>query len=362
MSTTECPGCRQAVAIPEPAPLTLSCPSCGAPVDVAARAPSDAPDAPTPSPAAAPVAGTPKVRRTGTRARAASQGGGNAPRRVLSFGSLLGRSFSTWGRNLVPFTLASLVVFSPMVAFQVLCMPHRTPTADDGPMAQLEGLLMGAFSLLLSSALAFGVFETLRGRPAPVGACLGKGFSRLGSVVWTAIVLGAFLLLAAVGSAMLAAPIVILATKIGPDGIVGGFLVGLAVAAPMMLASALFFYAIPAATVERVSGKRAVDRSVDLGRRNLAPTFWVVALLTALDAAVVVGTLLAARGPDTVQVVGRLVFEVPTYDVALRVWGPFAFGVLVSAPLKAVAAAVGYHDLRTAREGVDAAAIAKVFE
>src|SRR5262249_55387037 len=133
-------------------------------------------------------------------------------------------------------------------------------------------------------------------------------------------------------------------------------------AIPLGIVMALFWVAVPAATMERLGPGQALTRSKNLTRGNMMASFWIVALpvIVGFGAGLLVEAT-AKQGATTVGD-GFFVYEVPVYDRLQVALAPLALQVLVLGPITAVAAAVGYHDLRVAQDGVSLDELAKVFE
>jgi hypothetical protein len=111
--------------------------------------------------------------------------------------------------------------------------------------------------------------------------------------------------------------------------------------------------AVPAAVVERPGVVGAIQRSFDLTRGSRWPLF---------AAGGVVLVVLWALSLVTQVAFGLAAFAIPGgQGVAFRMIGTQLGNALFSV-IPAVAIAVSYHDLRLAKEGVDTAELAKVFE
>jgi hypothetical protein len=240
---------------------------------------------------------------------------------TFTLGAVVGRTFATWGRNLLPFAIVSFVVHVPSLLATIAIGPVQ-PWAG---VAGLSGpfwantLLASLLSLLSTGALTHGVLEHLRGRRAGVARMFRVGAARLGPVVLAAL---ATWILFVLGLAFLLVP---------------GIAVGCAL-----------FVAIPAAVVEPgigLGGALRRSRALTKGHR------WAILVLGLLVylATIAFGAPMALLGLTNV-------LPFPVTAVVTQALGALA------APLWSVAAAVAYHDLRVAKEGVATADLVKVFE
>src|SRR5262245_39520662 len=95
---------------------------------------------------------------------------------------VLARTFAIWLRNLLPFTVLTLIICSPRLVF-AFASRSRFEVAE-----LLTFLLIDPFvHTVVTAALIFGVFERLRGRAAGIGACLRTTLSRLLPVLGVAL-------------------------------------------------------------------------------------------------------------------------------------------------------------------------------
>jgi hypothetical protein len=235
--------------------------------------------------------------------------------RPFSAGEVIGRSFSVWLRNFVPFSVVTLLINVPL-----LVLAAAAPL-DAGPAwSLLLNAVSGLAELVVAGALTYGVLEALRGSRVPLGMLLRTGFAKLGRVFVVSLGVGVRVFL---GTLLLVIPGIVLFCRL--------------------------YVAIPAAVVEPIDPTDAIDRSRTLTEGSRWGIFLValVAFLVTLVVGGVAGLVLVLGGsalpPRVIAVLGT------------------AIGALAS-PLAACASAVAYHDLRVAKEGVDPAALVKVFE
>lgn len=255
----------------------------------------------------------------------------------FTVGAVVSKTLRVWWAHLGPFTAISLVVFAPMLAgFGVLSWDvlqrARAGTAPEtaagwasvAALALAAAAVTIALSVVQMGAVTYGTIRWLHGERAPLGRMLRVGWQRGLPVVGTAILLW---LGTVAGALLLVVP-----------GIV------------FLVAASL---AVPAAVVEQPGVARALRRSFELTRGHrwqvFAAGLVVVVLQWALSAALqVVSLLLVALLP-------------PAWALGGGIFASQLGNVLFSA-VPVVAVAVCYHDLRLAKEGVDTAELARVFE
>ncbi len=237
------------------------------------------------------------------------------PRQRLQVGRVVGRSFSVWRRNLVPFSIVTLFFHLPVLALAAT-MPD-----DPGPAHRLlDQLLSAAAQLLVTGALTSGVIVSLGGGRASVRALLRSGVDGFGTVFVTGLRVGLWVLLGVI-----------------------------LLVVPAIAWYCALFVAVPAALSEPGLGSSAdaLRRSRELTEGNR----WAI-LAVALTMAVVTASGALAAG------VAVAVAAVPRAAALLLV----SVVVALARTLLACSAAVAYHDLRAAREGVSPSDLAKVFE
>lgn len=233
---------------------------------------------------------------------------------AFSAGSVIGRSFSIWFRNFVPFSIVTLVVHVP-----VLVLAGLAPLEGGPGWNVADRLLSGLASLVVTGALTYGVIASLRGGRAGLGTLFSAGFGKMGSVFAASFRMGLWLLL---GTVLLVVPAIV-------------WYCGL-------------YVAVPVAVVEDVDSSDALERSRTLTKGHRWAIFAVVAVVF------VVTILLASASGALVVLLEAVPHPIPVLLAATIIALVTAFG--------ACAAAVAYHDLRVAKEGVTTEQLAKVFE
>jgi hypothetical protein len=174
-------------------------------------------------------------------------------------------------------------------------------------------LFMIVLPYVVTGALIYGVLKQLRGEPADMGDCLRVGFGRLLPILGVGFLAG---ILSALGAILLIVPGVILAC--------------------------MYWVAVPVAVVERPGVIASLKRSAQLTQGEKWSVFAILLVLIVLQN-VAQAIFNAALGDSTA---GALLSLIPT----------IVFGML-----GAVCAAVGYHDLRVAKEGVGIDQLVSVF-
>ncbi len=235
---------------------------------------------------------------------------------AFSAGSVIGKSFSVWLANFVPFSIVTLAVYVPVLVLAALMPPEGGQGWDVA-----DTVLSGISGLVVTGALTYGVLESLRGGRASAGALFGTGFRKVGWVFAVSFRIGLWMIL---GTLLLVVPAIIWYCAL--------------------------FVAVPAVVVEAnlESSADALQRSRDLtkgSRWGILAVALVVFAVTA--AAVVVAGLFAALAQGLPRPIPVLIAT--------------AIIALVSS-LGACASAVAYHDLRLAKEGASTADLVKVFE
>jgi hypothetical protein len=243
----------------------------------------------------------------------------------LDVGSVLSRTLSIGGANIVSFVVVGLVVQSPVL----LGLGGIAVSGESMPIAQkLLDMLSNLLTLILTGAVTYGVFQALRGEPAGVGDVLRFGLARLGTVWWTAILTG-------------------LATMLG----ILCFLI------PGLVLMTRFWVAVPVAVIEAPGASQAIDRSADLTAGNR----WRVFALALISGVIVFAfTMLAGAAFGMIE---SALAPGANRD-QFTAWAQAALE-LVIIPLQAMAAvapAIAYHDLRVGKEGVDVEELLKAFE
>ena len=107
------------------------------------------------------------------------------PGRAFSAGAVIGRSFSVWFGNFVPFSIVTLLVSVPVFAIVALA-----PADSGSGLDALARVVSALANLVVTGALTYGVLQGLRGEAVPLGGLLRTGFAKLGSVLLVSIGFG----------------------------------------------------------------------------------------------------------------------------------------------------------------------------
>jgi hypothetical protein len=233
------------------------------------------------------------------------------PPPIVSAGSLIGRTFDMYFRNVVPLVLISALFHLPSL---VMILAHVGRGRFVDPVSIADGVI----SNVLSGALVYFAFMKLSRKPVGVGRAVTTGLSRFFPLLGVSVVVG---LLVMIGTWMLIVPGVILAC--------------------------MWFVALPAVVVERagVFGSLARSRALTSGSRwsILGACFVVIGLVMLVN--FIAGYVGSAGNPLMVK---------------QNLWA-WTTGVL-SAPLGALLPAIAYHDLRLFKEGTQLDELTSIFE
>jgi hypothetical protein len=234
---------------------------------------------------------------------------------TFGVGSVLGTSFRVYGRNFVPFTLISALLYVPMILWT--SMSSLESFANWKHMA-LVGALATVLNSFVSATLTYGVVKELQGQRVGIGACLSTGFARMIPALGVALLSG---LIIGVGFMLLFVPCVI--------------------------ASCVLYVAMPASVIEKPGIMGALGRSAELTRGYRGAIFGLALILG------IVGIV--------VTYVEKSAFPITLASYKTYLYVNFATTVVFGA-LGSVVAAVAYSSLRTEKEGTSIDDLAKVFE
>jgi hypothetical protein len=264
-------------------------------------------------------------------------------------GDALGKTFSVWVRNFVPFTLLTAIVLAPTIILDLAVVGDGAPVRrrPGEVVRNLDTYLSIArffLGLLVSGTVVFGVFQQLRGRHATAMESFAKGLRALPSILGVGLL---FLLALGGGLMVFGALVFATAAVLGPFA----FFVLLFLLVPLIGIPCGLFVAVPAAVVERSGSLGAIRRSWDLTRGSRLKIFLIVVILLLL-ASFAVGF--------TVGIVGGIIAGGSSVALIAAIVG--ALSQVLTSSLVAVAAAVVYHDLRLAKEGIGIEELASVFD
>jgi hypothetical protein len=256
--------------------------------------------------------------------------------RPFQIGRVLGQSFTIWFGNLPPFTLLSAIVFLPYVALQVWANVVDPAVVESLAWQALDLIVVQTLTFTVTAAVIYVVFLRLRGDKPRLGPSIAAGLSRLPAVLLVVLLMW----LCIVGAVL---PLGIASVAGGTPGAVIAVLIGV----PLVLVLVCGFYvAVAACVVERPGIRGALARSWQLTRGSKFEIFVV---------SIVLGLFQWVVGGVVDGLVGAVLGEEWAWVVALLV-------AIVLVSISAVATAVVYHDLRVAKEGIDTAQLASVFD
>ncbi len=238
-------------------------------------------------------------------------------------GDVFERAFSIFSRNFVLFVALSAIATLPYV-FIFWTQPQlMTPTPGAPPQTPQVGpilipIFVGAALQLLSYAVIMnGAFQDMRGRKPQIGESLRSGFGRILPILGIAICY--------------------------EIGITVGLIL---LIVPGLIWAVAWSLAVPVCVLEKLGPIKSLGRSARLTKGHRWKLFGL-GLLFFIGSAIV-GGILAVVG----SAVGGLIGSVLVRYVWQAVY--VAFGSIL--------AAVIYHDLRVAKDGVDTDQIAAVFD
>lgn len=249
----------------------------------------------------------------------------------VSAGTMIGKTMSAWWKHLLPFTALSFVVYAPLAAAFGAFGAAFWSRFQGRDAAWLAGglgaawLVTAALAVVQAGAVTYGTVRHLSGERVGVGEMLRVGLRRGLPVVGVGLVLW---LATALGFVLLVVPGVLLAVS--------------------------SCVALPVAVLERPGVFGSIRRSFDLTRGQRWPllgaglavlsVLWVLAAVVQAGATVLASALL------------------PPQRAALGILVASQLGNVLFSSLPLVGVAVAYHELRLEKEGVDTAALARVFE
>lgn len=240
----------------------------------------------------------------------------------VTVGSLVGRAFEVWWRNLLRLIALSLIPFAALMAgFLAFYLGFARSTASQPapPSFAFVAVAMVLFvpvAAIYVGGIAHGALQHLRGQPVRVGGMLRAGARR----VWPLVAAGIMAYLAMlVGFLLLVVPGIIVALGFSP---------------------------MPAVAVaEKLGPVEVLRRSWRLTRGARGTIFLAGLVLWALLSVIGLGAgFFGQVAPQPAQQLVSLVVQ------------------LLFTPLFYVLPSVIYHDLRIAKEGVATEDVAGVFE
>jgi hypothetical protein len=262
-------------------------------------------------------------------------------------GEVIGKSFSVFGHKLGVLLAIVVIIYSPLIVYngiQVVGEPFPTDIVDveaDEPEVRKDviwrsfGEMIGAalLGLIAQAAVIYGVLQELRGEWVSVGESLRVGLVRILAVLGVSFLTGICIALLPVvalvgttyGSVLLALPL------------------GAAAVAWVLYLMCALWVAVPVVVVERTGVFGALGRSAKLAQGQKWRILGIILILFAIQYGMGMVAMFAALASAKAGLVMEVVIA------------------LLLGSLSATIAAVGYHDLRFAKEGVGVDDLIKVF-
>jgi hypothetical protein len=239
---------------------------------------------------------------------------GGAPFRI---GAALSKTFSVLGSKFGSFLLLAFVPLIPVLVLTLVVVagPQKgLPGSNAGVLGGLAGILTFVLGIVAQATTLYGAFQEMGGRPFSITQSLSVGLKRS---------------LPVLGVALLSA--------------LGMMLAALLFVVPGIIVACMLYVAVPVCVIEQAGVFDSLNRSGVLTRGYRWQIFGLLLLVTII--AFIVGIVLVLIGGVTL-------------------WGELLhfFWQVIATAFGAVLAAVVYHDLRVAKEGIDIDDLANVFD
>jgi hypothetical protein len=273
----------------------------------------------------------------------------------FSAGDVLGRAFGIFGRQLPVLLLLSALFHVIPTWLEIKqyerILAHVREAVESGMRVdawELRGgstmlvhqLASWVFPLALQAIVTYAVFRSLRGQGAGWGASIASGLGRLLHALGASLV-------AVLAILLMFVPILIVGAAGGPAFLLVMMIVGVVLAARM---ACIWYVSVQTAVVEGSGPFTALARSSKLTYGARWKVFVIVLVVYAVPVLVAAFVL-------------NPMFEgerfVNSYVTLALLTGALQ---TVFAALASVAAAVAYHDLRVAKEGIHVDDLLRVFE
>lgn len=243
---------------------------------------------------------------------------------MFTIGHAIGQGFRIWGRNIIPFTLLGVIVYSPLILWVALSFNEGIDLERAYTIAGGVVLLSILFNIFLSGAVTYGVVMEMRGTHVGLGACVATGIRRF---------------LPALGVSFLSMLAVI-----------GGFI---ALIIPGIIVYCMLYVAVQASVMEKpgLFGALRRSRALTAGNKlNIFGLLFLLGLITGIPRTVVEKIILPdPDNPSSFEAVKTYVYVTLGFSIVIGTIG-------------AVIAAVTYFQLRQDKDGVSIEEIARVFE
>ncbi len=241
-------------------------------------------------------------------------------------GRVISRSFEVLSQALPKFLVLSAIASLPFLLLAFISGGLGNFATGTGDPGVGSGTVVGivvvvvlwiAFICLGQSVAVYGAFQVMRGRPFGLSEAFRRGFARF----WPVIGMGLLNVLGfGLGTILLIVPGIIIFIR--------------------------WAVALPVCVVEQRGPSNSLGRSAELtkGHRWAIFGFFVLYFMVSEIGTKIITFILSFVGGATIGLIGTFVCQ-----------------TLVTA-FYYVAIAIGYHDLRVAKEGIDVDRIASVFD
>jgi len=230
-------------------------------------------------------------------------------------GQVFSQTTAVFSRNFLTFFVVTLVAGLPRVL--LIGDVQQGVGTDAVVKIVVAAFLSIVLGTLAQAVLLYGAFQDMRGRPVDLVDCLRIGLGRFFPIIGLAICMSI--------------------------GLMVGFLL---LFVPGLILAVMWYVATPACVVEQLDPFASMSRSSALTKGHRWKIFgmFVLVMIGAGIVSALIGAMLGLTGSTVLVTLGTLVWT--------GVWGAFY----------AIFAAVTYHDLRVAKEGIDIHQIASVFD
>ncbi len=236
-------------------------------------------------------------------------------------GAVLGKGFSIYAKNFIPFTLITAIVYLPLILWTWFTFSSDHLTVDQiNHWRYLEPVFKLVVTSFVSATLTYGVVKQLQGEKASFGACISVGFTRM---------------LPALGVGVMSA-----------IAFIGGFIL---LFVPGVIVLCMLYVATPASVIEKPGVFGALRRSRELTAGYKGHIFGILLILGIV-------------GFGAVKIVEASFTPLTSFS-SIRTFIMVCVGVdVLLAALGSCFAAVAYTLLRGEKEGTSANDLASVFE
>jgi len=271
----------------------------------------------------------------------------------LPVGEVLGATFTGYFAGFFKYSLLSLLVLSPTIAFAfwVLADLSMDSLWEMGQTLQYKLWFIQYSPWLLqpiaTGAIIYGVFKRQRGQTASFGRCLGVGLGRLLPLLGVGLLTGLGAL-----ATMLPGAIGMFIPFLGIVIVLGAlvFMVGFLIAASM---------AAPATVVEKRGVVESFSRSFSMTRGNRWRVFGVLLVIGLIQLAI---TLVIGLGLG-VSASALLLADPASLITNLKIEVGLELGLsVIFGAINAVAAGTMFYRFKVQAEGVDEVELASVFD